>query len=258
MEPADADDPAWDVTRHIASYVRIVGVASGILCQSLSYADVRRLVSIDDESIEARGDDPLATEFVDGFSSFDGASIEPSKSIAALFDTGFAKTLKPRALLAHDLRAGAALVGVLTVCKFAVDGSLATDKFTRNYCRTHGLPNLERYLLVDVVMSRRKPAGSLLLLAVILQASRSRPPQAGVCCVAVTTAGRDMCAGLGFELHAFRDQGQRWLCHLALEDIQMSNVMDRLHFGGRNKVASMCWRWGLTSASSDRLVGRCG
>ena len=52
--------------KHMSTYVKIVSIQTGIMCLQLNWNDVRRLVDIDGDDLQANTDDPLGTIIVDG------------------------------------------------------------------------------------------------------------------------------------------------------------------------------------------------
>jgi len=260
-----ADDEGLNAARHIATYAKLIGLQTGLLVQSLSYADVARMVSIDSETEEVEaGDDPLSTLLVEGMEALacedDRCEIRPIASIAALFDRGpLQKSLKSKLYMAMSLRdTPIRLAAALVTSLFLRDETLGTQLFTQSYCVTHGLPRFDKsWTFIDIVASRASPAGGLLVVHAVLAATRAK--QKGICAVAATSGGHRLLRSLGFTCHAFRDHGQRHMCYMRLPaELSFQRVMQRLRFeGGRDIVESVCWRDALSSRALSSVVGRC-
>lgn len=87
-----------------------------MLAPPLSYHDLRRLVEIDDEEVHPKeeADDDLGEALVDACRDLETeervgssmVSVEPLQSVAARFDLGEPKALKPRCLLARHFEMG--------------------------------------------------------------------------------------------------------------------------------------------------------
>ena len=85
------DSADLDSARHVATYCSLVGIQTGLLVQALGYNDVKRMVEIDDEDVQAGENDPLAALLVEGMEELETEGeypIRPIGSIAALFDKG--------------------------------------------------------------------------------------------------------------------------------------------------------------------------
>ena len=165
-----------------------------------------------------------------------------------------------RALLAYDLRRSAVpICGLLTVCDFAREDSLGTDRFSQQFCRDNELPRFgSDWLLVDIIASKKRGSGALLILQAYMLACRARD-KAGVCAVAVTRSGKKLFADLGFESFSFRDDGlSKSLMFARANGLALSKMIERLHFpGSKVMLEDMCFRFGLTDKTSDRVLGRC-
>ena len=249
--------------RHMATYARIVGIQTSLLVQQLAYNDVKRLVSISDEEVEINGDDPLAPIIVQGLASLDSndgkTEIRPLGSIAALFEPGqLQRSLKPRLLIALSLDDGVELVGALVSCLFVRDETLGTELFSQSYCTAHSLPRFgDTWLFIDMVASRAKPSGGLLVVHAILAAQRSK--LTGICAVAVSAGGLRLFRSLGFAVHRFRDGNWRHMCYLRLpQELSFEKIMRHLHFNGDDKIVeSICWREPLSTRAKYSVVARC-
>lgn len=260
-----SDNTDLNLERHVGTYARIVGIQAGILLQKLSYSDVRRLVAIDDEDVEATGEDPLSTILVDGLDDLADdreAEIRPKGSVAALFEHGeLQRSLRPRLLGAYPLRGGdVALGGALVSCLYTRDEALGTTLFTQEYCARHGLPRFDvRWAFIDVVASARPPCGALLVVTAMLEAARRRC--AGVCAVAATGAGHRLLRALNFTCHAYRERGtQRHMCYLRLPgDLSFAAIKRKLRLEGdaASIVESVCWREPLSARAKYSVIGRC-
>ena len=88
-------DSQYNEPRALATLQRLVSTTAGILVNTYSYNDVKRVVSIDsdDESVEASSDDPLGEVIVQGLErlSFTEARLEcarPSRGHEAVIEIG--------------------------------------------------------------------------------------------------------------------------------------------------------------------------
>ena len=262
-------DRRLDQTKFFNLYARLACAQHGTLVTTYSYNDVKRMIRVDGDDIEADGDDPLSEIIVQGVKDLPHqetdrqtnktTDIDPPASMAALFqDHPIARSLKPKLWVALDLQQeDLSVCGMLTACTFEVDRALSTQRLTPAYCSQHGLPRLgAQWMLVDVVAASKPKTGALLLLHAILAALRSG--KAGVCSVAVTAAGRKLFSYFGFDTsHSWREGGrQRFLCHAKRDDIRLSRVHERLKVH-EELITDVCFRTGLTARTADRLIGRC-
>ena len=121
-----------------------------------------------------------------------------------------------------------------------------------------GAPRLgSDWLLIDVISADKRGTGALLVLQVYLLACRARQ-YSGVCAIAVSRSGRHLFQQLGFETHSYRDGGSKALCWARAGSLSMQQISRRLSFDGSEALlGSVCWRMGLTAATSSRLVSRC-
>ena len=257
-------NPSFDTVKNISTYLRIVLTQAGLLLQTLDYYAVKRMVEIDsdDVSVDEECEDGLAELFVDGLEALatttGNTEVAPMGSISALFDSGpLQKSLKPKCYMAMDLRDNAKIVACLVSCKYLKDETLGTQLFTTAFLQRHKVPRLtEQWLFVDVVSSKKAPAGSALLVSSILGAARQK--MVGVCLVAVSAHMRDLCKALGFSTVQYNDQGQRFLCYLHLSDLKFEPIMKKLRFpGDKVIVEDICWRFGLSAKTRERVIGRC-
>ena len=265
--PVRQDNQGLNGTKHIQTYVKVIGIQTGIMVQQLNYHDVKRMVEIpssDEDEVEALDDDPLAEILVDALddlaSETERCEIKPLGAIGALFDTGdLQRSLKPKLLMAVSLRGGVSVDGCLVQCLFTRDDALSTTLFTQSYCAQHGLPRFDaRWGFIDVVASRKAPCGALLVLTAVLNAARARLQ--GVCAVAVTTGGNTLLRALNFTSHPFREDGaQRHMCYLRLPaDLSFTHVKRKLHFDGDKEIVeSFCWREPLSARAKSPVIGRC-
>lgn len=262
MVRADNDD--LNSHRHVAVYAKAVGIQSSVIVQQLRYNDVKRLVTIDDEDVEAASDDPLGELLVDGLDALesdDGVTeIKPIGSIAALFDRGdLQRSLKPRLFAAFSLRDGVSMEGALVACLYARDEALGTSLFTHSWCTSKGVPRLDgHWTFIDVIASSMPPCGALLTVHAILVAARAR--MSGICAVAASAAGHRLLSALNFTCVSYRERGvTRHLCYMRLpQDLSFKHVKRKLRFEGDTAlVESVCWREALSSRAKSSVVGRC-
>ena len=252
--------PSYNTFRQIAAYLKLAAAGNGILIQTLSYNDTRRLINIDGAEVTRRGDDHLGellTGKLDGLC--DSTLIDPKVSLASLFESGaLQRSLKAKVFLAHDLWDEGVFVGVLVSCKWLVDEDLGTNKFTPEHCAKAGLPDFSAFVLVDIFCSVRQPAATLLLLSTFVSASRMKPAAAGLCAVAINSKAKDLFAKIGFHVHPFRERGQnRWLCYVTLGEFSnLPRIMERVRFSGhKHVVTTLCNR--MAVRGDPRVVHRC-
>jgi hypothetical protein len=257
-----ADNADLSHPKHLTTYIKLVGIQTGLLVQALNYHDVKRMVDIDDETVEA-GEDPLSEMLIEALEEMetdDDAEIKPIGSIAALFDRGdVPRELKPRLYACFSLRDGVSMIGALVTCLFTRDETLGTSILSQSWCASHNLPRFDgRWSFIDVIVSQQRPAGALLVMHAILAASRAR--KAGVCAVAVTSAGHRLLRSLNFTCVPYRERSsQRHMCYLRLpQDLSFTHMKRKLHFDGDNQiVGSICWRDSLSASAKSSIVGRC-
>lgn len=260
-QPSNAN---FDTHKNVATYLKIASIQTGLLLQSLNYYSVKRMVEIIDDEVDVDSDceDGLAELFVEALSRLSTTvgktDVTPLLSISALFETGaLQRSLKPQCCMAMDLRDNAKIVGCLISCRYIQDETLGTQLFTPAFCQRHRCPRFNReWCFVDVVSSKKKPSGSLLLANSLVIALRQK--LAGLVLVAVSTTMRDLCTSIGFTSVQYNDRGPRYLCYLRMNDLTFENIMKKLRFpGDKVVVEDICWRLGLTSKTATRVIGRC-
>ena len=268
----DLDNASYDTPKSLNVFLRVAAAGKGVvLAPALSYHDVRRLVEIDDEEVypKEEADDELGEALVDACRDLETeervgstvVSVEPLQSIAALFDLGEPKALKPRCLLARHARTpdgSLSICGVLVCCSFEACEALSSARFTAAYCRQHALPRLgASTLLIDVVSASGNPqgVGTLLVLACYLLACRSRAYER-VATVAITAKGKALFEDLGWERHNYREHGTpRSLFWIDTGEQTAQRLKQRLRLD--DSVQSSCFRAGATERSRDKRYARC-
>jgi hypothetical protein len=184
-------------------------------------------------------------------------SVEPLQSIALLFDTGEAKSVKARLFLAVDARHSLDISAMLIACDFTRVDGLGTTRFTNAYCRSNSIPNLDSStLFIDVVASAANPrgAGTLLVLACYLLATRSQKYRR-VATIAVTDKGRAAFRALGWEEHSYRESGARTLFWIDTGELKAADVQARLRLD--DSVKSRCFRKGASARTANKRYARC-
>ena len=261
-----SDSESYNEPKSLTSLLRVASSQLGITTATLSYHEVRRLVDIDDEEVEAKEDaeDDMAEALVDASESLaytervggNEVTVEPLSSIALLFDVE-AKDLKARVLLAMDSRRSLDISAILVCCDFARDDGLGTTRFTAAYCTQHRLPRFDSStLFIDVVSSGASPrgAGTLLVLTAYLLAGRSRKYNKCVT-VAVTEKGKKLFRDLGWEEHRYREGGPRSLFYIGKGEMTAQNVQARLRLD--DEVKGRCFRPGASARTADKRYARC-
>lgn len=261
----------FDSAKSLQIYSKLTQIALGtIVPPSYNFHAIRRLLRIDDDDVTPASDDPLASALIKAASSMKHTErsgqvevdVEPLISLATLFDSASptAKGLHPKLYLAYDLRkASVPICGLTSVCDFTRDDSLGTERFSQAFCRDHDLPRFgSDWLLIDIVASKKHGTGALLILQVYMLACRARD-KAGVCAVAVTKSGKKLFADLGFESFSFRDDGlSKSFMYARANSLTLTKMIQRLSFpGDKVMLEDLCFRFGLTEKSSDRVMGRC-
>ena len=262
-----SESESFNTVKSLTSLQRVASSKLGVTTATLSYHDVRRLVEIDDEEVTPKEDseDDLSEAMVAAAESLaytersgsNEVSVEPLQSLALLFDTGEAKGLKARLMLAMNSRDSLDISAILVCCDFAREDGLGTSRFTTAYCDRHRLPRLNSStLLIDVVASAAKPggAGALLVLSAYNMAQRSRKYER-VASLAVTERGRKLFRDLGFEEHAFREGGSQSLFWIDTGDLRAQEVSERLRLDG--EVKGRCFRAGASPRTADKRYARC-
>ena len=253
------ENPDLNSHKHLAVYAKAICIQTSLLVQTLNYNDIKRMVDISDEEVEA-GDSPLAELIVEGLEQLETNNVRPIGSIASLFDRGdLQRSLKPRLYIGFHLRDGVSMVGALVTCLFTKDETLGTNMFTNQWCTTNKVPRLDaRWSFIDIVASSMTPCGALLVLHAILAAARGR--LVGVCAVAASLAGQRLLHALNFTCVPYRERGSnRHFCFLRLpQDLSFSHVKIKLRFEGDTQlVESVCWREALSARAKSSVVGRC-
>ena len=108
------DSETYNSTKSLTAMFKVACATKGVnIMPPLSYYDVRRLIDIDDEEVTAAEDaDELGEPLVEAAESLaheervgnSQVTVEPVQSLALLFDSSEAKSLKPRLLVALDTR----------------------------------------------------------------------------------------------------------------------------------------------------------
>ena len=289
----DLDSDEWNQLKPIGMVAKVASIATQLLVNAYSYADVARLIKVndpceeedeDDEEedegeeddgedtdeedniIEPKSDDPLATVLVHSLYRLESSTrefdIKPAHSVAQLFQPGKdAKSLKPRLWLAFDLAHDEAqAVGVCTGCRFVRSETMLTDRFTNQYITQHKLPrDLQTHFFIDIISSDHKPAGVMMLLNVFVYASKNK--FSGVAMVAVTKAGVKSGVNFGFQkTHTYREDGaQRTLMTLGINDLSLAHLNKKLKIGNANNkiLQDLCSRNGLQERTKNKIYPRC-
>ena len=260
-----ADDPRFDQLKFFVMYAKLASIQFGTLVNVYRYHDVKRLIEVHGDDIEARGDDSLGAQLVEGVKALPkagrgrDAEIDPPASLASLFqEHELARSLKPKLWLAFDLQDDEATIcGMLTACDFVRDDALSTSRLTQTYCTQHQLPRFDAsWQLIDVVASDKRGSAALMLLHCIIAATRAK--KAGLVSIAVTAGGKNLYQSCGFNVsHSWKEGGgTRTLAFCKLSDIHLGALHTRLRLHN-GLLDETCVRQGLTPRTSDRLVGRC-
>jgi hypothetical protein len=250
--------------KSLAVFARLVETGTGLFCQKLGYHEVKRLLEINGDDVEAAedGDDEIGEELVESLDDMSHkervgnreVSIDMLGSCATLFDTGDVRKLKPTLHLVYNMRDDESpIVAAATCCQFTRGAALTTDSLPNN---AQGVPRFNStWLLIDAIHSNSPPAGSLLVVQIMLQAMRSK--MRGVVAVAVSTRGRRLFEKMGFTLHNFRSDGLlHTLCWAECESLEVEDLAERMRLPAK-MLETNCFRMGLTSKTSDRLISRC-
>lgn len=284
--PTLSDSDEWNTGKNIGMVTKISSVATQILVNQYSYADVVRMIKVrehsssdDDEDsegdatedecdirLEAKSADPLAQVLATCIESMettvreggDEISISPATSVAELFQKE-GKELKPRLFVAFDFGSdNADCVGVSTVANYVESTDFLTKRFNSAYCRRNSIPDLSQYLLIDTITARKQPSGLMMLLNILTTAMKNKKD--GICMVAVTRAGKQLGRNFGMSYHSYTEDGaSRELHYMALIDFSLSHLNRKLRLGSANTkiLTELCTRNGLTSATRGKIYPRC-
>ena len=282
----DLDSDEFNTGKNIGMVTKISSVATQILVNQYSYADVVRMIKVtdrgggssdDDDSedgtedecdirLVAKSRDPLAETLATCIESMettvregsDEISISPAMSVAELFHKD-SKQLKPRLFVAFDLSSDDAdCVGVSTVCNFVESSDCLTKRFTSSYLRRNSIPDLSDYLLIDTISTRKPPSGLMILLNILTTALKSK--KEGICMVSVTKQGKQLGRNFGMSHHAYTEDGaSRELHYMPLSDFSLSHLNRKLRLGHANTkiLTELCTRNGLTSGTRGKIYPRC-
>ena len=272
MAPSMATTPGYQDKQALATLERLASTASGLLVVQYSYHDIKRVMDVSDEGTaiprrNAQSADTLGTILHAGLHALKHSErvgrfivdVEPLDSVGTLFEaTRESRELKPRLIVAYDMRRNADIVGCCTVCLWTRAEALGTERFTTQYLDNNNCPRLNGgWLLVDVIASSQPGSASLLLLHAYLAAMRAR--MAGVVAVCVTPKGSDVFTKQGFSHHSYRQGGApRTLVWIHTGELRFEDVAARLRYGGgRRTTEELCFRLGLSAASAHKLQSRC-
>ena len=260
----ELSDPAFNQAKLISLYANVCQVATGLLPQLLSYQDMRRVLLVNDEEISAKGEDFLGivlSQRLREVCKTKGDMLDINASLAALAEVGVARSYEGRCLLIWDLRDKCTVCGVLVACRFIPDETTSTAKFTEDYILEKKLPSdLNQYMLLDVVCSKRPPAGIIGVLTMFKIASRTRRNKlVGCAAVCINQESLKLFTSLGFHSHPFREKSvQRTLVYLRVDELKMEVIANRLKFEGSEDILTkICYRKGLSARNRDRAVMRC-
>ena len=261
-----SDSEGYSTPSSLNSLMRVATSSLGVNVIRLSYHQMRRLVDIDDEVVTPSedADDDLAEALVEAAEELaytervgnTEVSVEPLQSIALLFDSGEAKSVKARLFLAVDARRSLDISAMLIACDFTRVEGLGTNRFTQAYCTQHSIPRLDSStLFIDVVASAANPrgAGTLLVLACYLLAQRSQKYR--VATVGVSNQGKKLFRDMGWEEHNYREGGPRTLFWIETGELKAADVQARLRLD--DSVKSRCFRKGASARTANKRYARC-
>jgi hypothetical protein len=260
----------YDNVKAMATYLRLAQTSLGShVPPAFNHGAISRFITVDeDESVRVNSDDPLASALVDacnrmGKTEVNGQieiEVRPIGTLAILFSRSqWAKLLKPKLFLCYDLRReNAPICGIATMCNFQRDEALSTDKLTPEFCRAKSIPNLSNWLLLDVIASKKRHTGVVLLLQVYLAMCRARD-KLGLCAVAVTRDGASLFDSLGFDKVTYREKGlTKNFFYASAGSLSLEAINRRLTFlGDERLLGDLCYRFGLTSKTSNSIISRC-
>mgnify|MGYP006219057419 CR=1 FL=1 len=246
--------------------------ACSVAIQKLPYARVRQLVELDgikeplDEGDEFTHFHPKAPvqmqELLGSMTGLCRGAALANESVRVLFSAQ-GKSLNPMMYAATKLKPRSgdpestvkmAFAGVLTCCDYVQEDALSTMGATERLQQHVDRDVLDNNTaFVDIVCSTaRSRVGRALLaqLLVDLKRSRCRNPKQVVITVAVSTEGRDLFRSFNFSELKFK--GSHLMC-VHLEDITFETLTQALRFEGSDQYMGVCFRHGLTKATSDRV-----
>ena len=271
MPPLLVENSSFDDPQNIRKYVQLAETALGIHTFSLSYHDVKRLVTVDesdpdvDVGVLKNGcTDYLGKLLTEQVGTFcDSDMVKYANSSGTLFKNDKThRDLLPRIYLALDLRHGCECVGGLNTLRYpGPDASVSTEFLTPQFIQKNQLPVFdESWVLCDLVCSKRSPTASLLVMSLFTTVARGRARRpVGIMAIAINDRSRKTFSRLGFHELVFKSNGdKRFLMYAELEDIKMGKVVKRLHFDENTLLLQqICYRSGLSAKTADRVIGRC-
>ena len=264
----------WNQPKTLTMLAKIASIATALLVNTYSYADVSRLIKIKDadcdtddgeEVLEAKSDDKFSEIIVSSLNrllvSASGHEISPANSVAHLFRKE-SKSMKSRLWMTFNLNhdEGQAC-GVCTGCNFISSEAMLTDQFTVEYIRRHNLPDLNQYFLIDVISADQPPSGMLMLLNVCVWALKQK--KGGVAAIAISRKGIQLFSNFGFKkAHTFKVDGFNCtLMTVAVDDLSLYHINQKLKIGtsitNKKVLQSICTRNGLQQRTKDRIYTRC-
>ena len=271
MPPLLVQNASFDDPKNISKYAQLAETALGIHTFSLSYHDVKRLVTVDESDpdvdvgvLKDGCTDYLGNLLTEQVGSFcDTDMVKFGNSLGTLFKNDKAhRDLLPRIYLALDLRHASECVGALNTLRYpGPDESVSTEILTPQFIQKNNLPDFdESWVLCDLVCSKRSPTATLLVMSLFSTVTRGRARRpVGILAIAINDRSRKTFLRLGFNEQVFKSHGdKRFLMYAELEDIKMGKVVKRLHFDENTLLLQqICFRSGLSAKTADRVVGRC-
>ena len=274
MNPVSpSNDSLANSTKHMQWWLSVYNTACSIAIQKLSYARVRQLVTLDgikvplDEGDEFTHFHPKAPvqmqELLGSMTGLCRGAALANESVRVLFSAE-GKSLNPVMYAATKLRPHSkdpgsevkmTYAGVLTCCDYAEEDALSTvgaSARLQQHVDDDVLDNNTAF--VDIVCSTAKSRVGRALLAqflIDLKRSRSRNPKEVVVTVAVSKEGRELFRSFQFSELKFKGS---YLMFVHLQDVTFETMAARaLQFEGSDRYMSVCFRHGLTRATSDKV-----
>jgi hypothetical protein len=280
------NEPGYNTMRSLNTVLHTSLIAMGIMIlPPLTFADVNRLVKITDDDppeIESRNTEPndrLASLLISSLDLLTVDGVSPVGSVTFLFHPEGKKD-NPNLFLAYGLNNGKknpSICGALTLCEWQPDkkelstNGIIIDRKERLSIQEYLMQTYqlrlqkENTLFIDIVVSKCRGTGSLLVLSAYLKMMRSRKYNS-LAAMAVTAEGNRLFEGLGFTRYEITERRTLW--HIKKGQLNGQQVQQRLHWNDlkiewktKNRqshqelLKPICWRH--SPKSKTGLVSRC-
>ena len=260
----DLKNGQFNETRSLGVFARLLETVTGLFCQQLSYTETKRLVRYDGVSVTAADTgNNIGSELIEALKLMKHrewfgdveSRVDMINSIPVLFNpnNSDSRKLKPTITIAYNLRdENAPMVAAAIACMFTRDPALSTQDVPY----ATGVPRFDKtWLLCDTIHSNTQPAGSLLLIQLMLHAMRNK--MRGVVAIAVSTRGLHLFEKMGFNLRKFKKGILKvTLCWAECGSLSVDDMTRRMRVP-RKMLSTNCFRMGMNASTANRLISRC-